>query len=104
MGVRRPGVALELLDHRVAERALRQHALHRLFEGTAGKPCLHLAERRRPDSARIAAVPVIELVLGLVAGYAYLLDVGDDDEVAGVHVRRVDRLVLTAEPRRDLGR
>src|SRR6476469_6905770 len=104
MRMRRPGVALELLDHRVAERAFGQHALDGFFERTAGKARLHLAERRRADAARIAAVPMVELVLGLVAGDADLLDVRDDDEISGVHVRRVDRLVLAAQPRCDLGR
>ena len=45
---------------------------------------------------------VVDLVLGLVAGDAQLVDVDDDDEVAGVHVRRVDRLVLAAQAQRDL--
>ena len=47
---------------------------------------------------------VIELVVGLVAGHAQLFDVGHDDEIAGVHVRRVDRLVLAAQTQRDLAR
>jgi hypothetical protein len=38
-------------------------------------------------------MPMVELVLGLVAGDPDLVDVGDDDEVARVHVRRVDCLV-----------
>src|SRR6188472_2114237 len=103
MRVRRPGVALELLDHRVAERAFGKHALDRLFQRAAGKARLHLAEGRRADAARVAAVPVVELVLRLVAGDADLLDVRDDDEVPGVHVRRINGLVLAAQARRDLG-
>src|SRR5882672_10247560 len=97
-------VALELLDHCVAERALRKHSLDRLLEHAAGEPRLHFAERPRRDAARIAAVAVIELPLHLVAGDADLFDIGDDDEVAGIHVRRKDRLVLAAQSRRDLGR
>ena len=102
--MRRARVALQLLDHRVAERTLRQHALDGLFQRPARKPGLHLAERRRPDAARITAVPVIELVVGLVAGDANLVDVRHDDEIARVHVRRVDRLVLAAQAQRDPGR
>ena len=102
--VRRAGVALELLQHLVAERALGQHALDGLLERAAGEALLHLREIGRRDAARVAAVAVVELVLGLVAGDAELLDVGDDDEVAGVHVRRVDGLVLAAQAQRDLAR
>src|SRR3982751_3174085 len=96
MRMGRTGVTLELLDHRVAERALGQHSLHSLFERAAGKAGLHLAERRRPDASGIAAMPVIKLVLGLVARHAQLFDVRDDDEVARVHMRREDGLVLAA--------
>src|SRR6516165_8927806 len=101
--MRRPRVALELLQHRVAERALGQHAFDRLLEHAPGKTRLHLREARRADAAGVAAMPVVELVLGLVAGDLDLVDVGHDDEVAGVDVGRVDRLVLAPEPRRDLG-
>ena len=84
--MRRPCVALQLLDHRVAERTFRQHAFDGLLERAAGKPGLHLAERRRPDAAGIAAVTMVELVVRLVAGDADLVDVRDDDEIARVHV------------------
>src|SRR5690349_12246947 len=104
MRMRRSGVALELLDHRVAQRSLRQHALYRFLEHTAGKALLHLAERRRRDATRVAAVAMVELRVDLRAGDTDLFDVGDDDEVAGVDVRRVDRLVLAAKARGDLGR
>jgi hypothetical protein len=47
-------------------------------------------------------VAVVELVLGLVAGDLDLVDVGDDDEVAGVDVRSLAGFVLAAQPQRDL--
>src|SRR5574340_903385 len=78
MRMRRAGVALELLQHRVAERTLGQHALDGLLEHAPRKARLHLAERARRDPARVAAVTVVELVVGLAAGHADLLDVGDD--------------------------
>src|SRR6266542_1703598 len=67
-----------------------------------GKALLHLRERRRRNATGVAAVPMVELVIGLVARDADLVDVGDDDEVTGIHVRREDRLVLAAKPKRDL--
>src|SRR4030095_14795398 len=47
---------------------------------------------------------VVELVVKLVAGDRDLLRVDDDDEVAGVDVRRVLRLRLAAQRVCDLGR
>src|SRR5204863_2118841 len=96
MRVRGAGVTLELLQHRVSERTLRKHAAHGLFKRAAGKAGLHLLEIRRSDAAGIAAVTVVELRLGLVPGHAYFVDVGHDDEIAGIDVRREDRLVLAS--------
>ena len=44
---------------------------------------------------------VIELVVLLVAGDLDLVDVGDDDKIAGVDMRRIDRLVLAAQAMRN---
>ncbi len=44
---------------------------------------------------------VIELVFSLGARDLDLLDVGHDDEIAGVDMRRIDRFVLAAQPQRD---
>ena len=52
----------------------------------------------------IAAVAPVELVGALVAGDRDLLGVDDDDEVAGVAVRRVLGLALAAQGVGDLGR
>ena len=49
------------------------------------------------QAARVARVPVVHLVVELLAGDRDLLGVDDDDEVAGVDVRRVLRLVLAAQ-------
>src|SRR5450631_2600482 len=95
------GVALELFDHRVAERALGQHALDGLVQRPPGKALLHLPEGYRANAARIAAVAMIEFVVDLVARDLDLVDIRYDDEVAGVDVRREDRLVLAAQTMRD---
>src|SRR5438477_9735806 len=101
MRMHRAGVALELLDHGVAERSLGQHALDRLFKRAAGKALLHLPEGDGANAARIAAMAVIELLVDLVARDLDLVDVGDDDEVTGVDVRRENGLVLAAQTMRD---
>ena len=45
---------------------------------------------------------MVHLVFRLVAGHAQLVGIDHDDEIAGVHVRRVNRLVLAAQTRCDL--
>ena len=57
-----------------------------------------LAQRALLEAAGIAGVPVVHLVVELVARDRDLLGVDDDDEVAGVDVRRVLRLALAAQP------
>jgi hypothetical protein len=80
------GVDLELLDHRVAQASLRQHALHRELEDAVGVALLQLGEVGLVDAAGISRVAVVLLVLGLGAGDAKLLHVDDHDVVAGIDV------------------
>src|SRR5262249_29547840 len=54
--------------------------------------------------ARVVRVRGVGLRLPLLAGEAHLLGVDDDDEVAGVDVRRVVRAVLAAQDGGDLHR
>src|SRR6185369_15436872 len=88
---------LEFLDHRVAERALGQHALDGLFQRAAGMLGLHVAEVGGTDAARIARVAVVHLVLVFRARHTELGSIDDDDEVTGVDVRRVNGLVFAAQ-------
>ena len=97
------GVALHLLQHGVAQRALGQHALDGLFQDAAGETLLQLGEVGFIDAARIAGVAIVLLVFGLVAGDAQLLDIDHDDVIAGIDVRREDGLVLAAQTVCDLG-
>ena len=55
------------------------------------------------QSARMTGVMVVDLVQLLRAGHANLVRVDDDHEVAGVHVRRVLRLVLALQKGSGLG-
>src|SRR5690606_15052217 len=90
-------VALQLLQHRIAKRAFRQHALYSFLERTARESLLHLGEIGLVDAAGETTVTVILLVLGLVAGHAKLVVVDQADEVAGIDVRRVACLVLATQ-------
>src|SRR2546421_6377487 len=99
--MRGTGIHLQLLDHRIAERSLGQHALDRLLERAARMLGLHVLELGRVDAARMASVAVVDLVVGLVAGDADLFGVDDDDEIAGIDVRRINGLVLAAQAEGD---
>src|SRR2546430_17031124 len=65
---------------------------------------MQLRETGLPDAAGVFSMAVVDLPLGLLAGDAQLRDVDDDDINAGVHVRRVLRLMLAAQPRGNLHR
>src|SRR5207247_1652398 len=82
---------------RAREAVPRQHALDGNAEDLGGSPVELLAQRARPQPARIARVPVIELLVELLAGDGDLLGVDNYDEVTGVDVRRVLRLALAAQ-------
>ena len=64
---------------------------------SSGRRSSMLAQRALAEAARVAGVAVVDLVVELLAGHADPLAVDDDDEVAGVDVRRVLRLALAAQ-------
>src|SRR5690606_6769560 len=90
-------VNLEFLGHGVTQRALGQHALDGFLQGTTRKTLLHFLEVGLGDTARIARVTVVTLVLSLVTGYDDISCVDDDDVIAGVNVRREFWLVFAAQ-------
>src|SRR6202012_2730558 len=67
-----------------------------------GPAVQHLLEAPRLDPTRVTAVAPVGLLGELVAGDPDFLRVDDDDEVAGVDVRRVGRLPLAAQRIGDL--
>src|SRR5712692_3231110 len=97
-------VDLELADHRVAERALGQHALHRALEHALGLRGMQLREIGLLDTAGESGMAVVDLALRLSSGDAQLRRVQHHNIIAGVDVRGVLGLVLAAQPRRDLRR
>src|SRR5436309_1462338 len=98
------GVDFQLGELLPCEAVLREHALDRLAEHLGRAAVELLAERALAQAAREARVAVVELLVELLAGDGDLLGVDDDDEVAGVDVRRVLGLVLAAERVGDLRR
>src|SRR5574343_80224 len=97
------GVALQLLQHSVAKRALRQHAFNGGFQSTTREALLHLLEVGFVDTTRITGMAVVLLVVSLVAGNSQLLNVSDNDEITGINVRSIDSLVLAAKATSDFG-
>src|SRR6516165_3596785 len=93
----RAGVDLELADLRAPEPVARQHPLHRLADYLLGPPLELLAERPAAQAARVARMAVVELLVELLPGHVDLGRVHDDDEVPGIDMRRVLRLVLAAQ-------
>ena len=65
------------------------HALWVLFHG--------LFEGLALESSRITAVAVVFLIGELLTGHTDLVGVDDNHEIAGVHVRGIGRLMLTAQ-------
>ena len=97
------GVDLQLPQLLAREAVAGKHPLDRLADHLLGSALEHLAERARAQSAGIAAVAVVELVVELVPGDPDLGRIDHDHEVPGVAVRRVLRLALAAERVGDLG-
>ena len=95
-------IALELLEHGVAERAFRQHAFDGVFQHAVRVFVLQLFEIGGRHAARITGVAVVRFLKCFFAGDAEFFHVGHDDEVTGVHVRREDRFMFTAQADCDL--
>src|SRR5439155_16515955 len=89
---------------RGSEFVLRKHALDGLAQDLRRTPGELLAEGARPEPAGIPRVAVVDLRVELRARHRDLLRVDDDDEVAGVDVRRVLRLPLPAQRLCNAGR
>ena len=95
-------VALELLEQRVAERALWQHAFYGVLEDSIRILGVHLVECGLVNTAGEARVAEIRFLRGLITGHTQFVDVRDNHEIASVHVWGVDRLVFAAKTNRDL--
>ena len=95
------GVALELLDHGVAQRTLRQHALNSFFQSTLRETLLHLAKRGFIDTARVTRVTVILFVFGLVTRHTQFFNVDNNNEITGIDMRGVLRLMLATQAARN---
>ena len=90
-------IDLQLLNHLIAQRALREHTLDSDFKSTARMTFLHLGKRRFHDAAGITGVTVVSLFRSLRTAQLHLGSVDHNDVIARINVRRVFRLVLAAK-------
>src|SRR5579872_2803548 len=104
VGMRRPGVDLQLRQLLSPERALWEHAAHRAAHELLGPLAQEDGVARLRDGARVAGVAPGEGPLGLVGGEHDLGGVDHDDVVAGVEVACEGRPVLAPQHAGDLGR
>ena len=92
----------ELLGHLVAEGALGQHSANRLAERELALVGHQLAIGDLLESACVAGVIVVDLLIQLLAGKDELVGVDDDDVVAAVAVGGEGGLMLSAKHGRHL--
>jgi len=104
MRMLRTGVDLELLNHRIAQGTLREHAFDSNLKRTARMLRLHLFERGLVDATRIAGVAIVGLLRGFFTRETNLVGVDDDDVITRINVRREFRLVLAAQTQGNLSR
>jgi hypothetical protein len=96
------GIDAQIAQDAPPERSARHHPLDRLLDDPFGVLAGEDRALAAPlDAARVAGMPVEDAGRRFVAGQPHLLGVDDDDVVAAIHMRRVGRLVLAAEPHRD---
>src|SRR5882757_980441 len=96
------GIDAQIAQDAAPQRTARYHPLDRLLDDPLGVLAGEDRALAAPlDAAGVAGVPVEDAGCRLVAGQPHLLGVDDDDVVATIHMRRVGRLVLAAQPHRD---
>ena len=91
------GVDLQTLQLRGAQLVLAQHALHGQFEGELGPLGHQVAVLGLMETAGIAGVGAVVLLIQLLAGEKGLVGIDDDDELTAVHMGGVSGLQFAAE-------
>src|SRR4051812_37878848 len=90
-------IHLELLDHRVAEWAFRQHAFDRFLKCAPRKTLLHFLEICFVDTTWVTGMTVVSLVQRLGTCHAQFACVDDDNKVACIDVWCKFWLVFAAQ-------
>lgn len=103
MGMFATGINFQFAEHGSAQFIFWHHPFDSHFNYSLWRFFNQLFKCYRLDTTGKPSVMIVSLVGGLVAGDLYLFCVHDDDIVTRIHMRRVLRLVLTAESVRNLG-
>ena len=91
------GIDLQALQLGSAQLVLAQHALHGQLEGELRALGHQVAVLGLMETAGIAGVGAVVLLVQLLAGEQGLVRVDDDDEITAIHVGGVGGLQLAAE-------
>lgn len=97
VGVFFPCVNLELLHLGGTKFVLWDHALDGPFEDELGTTLAHLVRSLNCLAADVTGVTGVDLMLLLTATEFGMLGVDDNDKVAGINVRRKNRLMFSAK-------
>ncbi len=88
---------LELSQHLASEPVLREHSLDCVLNDEIRSALLHLSHAEILLAPNVAAIEHVLLLLFFLAGEYDLVRVDNDNEIPGVHVRRISRLVPTTK-------
>ena len=103
MRMRSTRIDEEFLVHGIAEFVFRQHAFHSDLHEALWFAAAHLSDVEFLLATRVPGIMLVLLGVFFIPGEADLIGIDDDDEVSGVHVRSVLRVVLAAEDSGDFG-
>jgi len=96
------GENLQLGEHLTSEAILGKHTLDGVLHYEIRTAFLHLSNAQVLFATDVAAIEHVLLLFYLLAGQNDLVGIDNDDEIAGIDVRRVGWLVTTAQLISDL--
>ena len=96
-------IDVEVINQRLTEAVLRQHACDHTTDETISTALLKLSLRSRETlSTRVAGIAYIDAVSPLLAGHNGLVSIDDNDIITAIYVGSEGRLMLPSEQLSDL--
>jgi len=93
----------QFLVHLAAQPVFRQHTLYSSFHNLLRAALQKVLGGFFTQTTGVATEILVHLVVGFVAGKYHLFSIDNDDEITGIDVGGIRRLVLTAQNRCDSG-
>ena len=103
VGMFSPGIDKKFLVHGVAEFVFREHALHADLNKALWAAGPDFGDSELFQTPRIPGVVLIFFHVFLIAGKAHFVRINDDDEITGIHMRGIFRVMFSPEDRCDPG-